>query len=120
MTASLGAFSLVELGIVEIHAGMSAVERDARPGNIHGSGIHQRNDADCAGGAQHFPTLGGGLIMRSQRAGNLGGRSGENHNDLAADVESGKVVIILLRDFEAVADKNQRCFDLGRGHDRAC
>src|ERR1700732_362048 len=34
----------------------------------------------------------------------------------APDVDAGEVVIILLRDFEAIADENQRRFDLGRGH----
>ena len=83
----LGAFGFVELGIVEIHGGMGAVERDAGPGDIHGSGVDQRNDADGAGGAQHFPALGRSLVMRSERARNFGGRSGKDHDDLAADVD---------------------------------
>src|SRR5260370_10656142 len=57
--------------------------------------------------------------MRSERAGNLGRRSRENHDDLAADVDAGEIIIILLRDFEAIANENERRFDLGRRHD-AC
>ncbi len=32
------------------------------------------------------------------------------------DVDAGEVVIILLRDFEAIAGENERRFDLGRRH----
>jgi len=55
--------------------------------------------------------------MGSERTRNLGGRSGEDHDDLAPDVDAGEVVIIFLGDFEAIADENQRRFDLGHGHD---
>src|SRR5260221_1877193 len=54
--------------------------------------------------------------MRSERARNLGWRSGKDHDDLAPDVNAGEVVIILLGNFEAVADEDKRRFDLGRGH----
>src|SRR5260370_36844679 len=55
--------------------------------------------------------------MRSERGGNLGRRSRENHDDLAADVDASEIIIILLRDFEAIANENERRFDLGRRHD---
>jgi hypothetical protein len=113
----LGACGFVELGIVEIHADMSAVERDARPGDVHGSGVDQGNGPDSACGAQHFPTLGRGLVMRSQSPGNLGGRSGEDHDDLAADIDACKVVIVCLGNFETVANENQRRFHFWIGHD---
>ena len=57
--------------------------------------------------------------MRCERARNLGGRSREDHNDLAENVDAGEIVIIVFGNFETIADENQRCFDLGRGHD-AC
>src|SRR5260370_21762561 len=107
---------LVELGIVEIHAGMGAIERDAGPWDVHRGGVDQRNNSDGAGGAQQSPALGRGLVMRSERTRNLGGRSGKDHDDFAADVDAGEVVIILLGNLEAIADEDQRRFDLGRGH----
>src|SRR5580704_15015 len=105
-SGELRAFGFVELGIVKVHAGMRAVERDARPGDVHGRGVDQRNSSNSAGSTQYFPTFGCGLVMCSQSSRNLGWRPGEDDDDLAANVDVRKVVIILFRDFEPIADEN--------------
>ncbi len=55
--------------------------------------------------------------MRRERARNFGGRPGKDHDELAADIDSREVVIVLLGDFESIAGEDQRRFNFGRGHD---
>src|SRR5260370_25982855 len=93
---------------------MIAINGNAGPGNVHGSGIENRNGADGADRAQRFPALAGSLIVRSERSGNVRGRAGEIDDDFSFQVETGQLIEIFLRDLQAVADENQRRGELGR------
>ena len=57
--------------------------------------------------------------MRSEGAGDFRGRSRKNHDDLAANVEAGEVIVIFLGNFESVSRKYERSFNLRCWHD-AC
>src|SRR5439155_2684985 len=93
--------------VSKIHRWMIAIDGNARPGNIHGRGIHNRDGADGAGDAQRFPALSSGLVMRSKRSGNIRRRSGEIDDDFSLKVKPGKFIEILFRNLQAVANKNQ-------------
>src|SRR5438132_5947753 len=69
--SQLLARGFIELGVGKIHRRVIAIDGNARPGNIHGRGIHNRDSADGSGSAQRFPALSSGLVMRSQRGGNV-------------------------------------------------
>src|SRR5260370_1324326 len=92
---------------------MIAINGNAGPGNVHGSGIENRNGADGADRAQRFPALAGSLIVRSERSGNVRGRAGEIDDDFSFQVETGQLIEIFLRDLQAVADENQRRGEVG-------
>ena len=60
--------------------------------------------------AQRLPALSRGLMVRSQRRGNLRRRAGDQDDNFALEIEPGKIVEISFRNAQAVADKNQRSF----------
>ncbi len=100
--------SVEELGIGEIHGRVIAIGGNAGPGNVHGGGIGNVNDADSASGVQKFPALASSLIVRGESGGNIRGRAGEINDDFSFEIEAGQFVEIFFGDFQAVADKNQR------------
>src|SRR5215471_840089 len=53
--------------------------------------------------------------MRDQSRGNVLRRAREVNSDLAIQIEASQFVEILLGDFQAVADKHQRRFEIDRG-----
>ena len=64
--------------------------------------------------------LGRGLHVRGERPGDFCWCAGEEHDQLAADVEAGEVIVVCLRNREAVACEDEIGFECcGRVHARA-
>jgi hypothetical protein len=85
-----------------------AVDGDAGPRNVHGSGIKNGYGADGSGGTQKFPALDCGLIVRGESCRNVRRRAGEIDDDFAFQVEAGELIEIFFRDLEAVSDEDER------------
>src|SRR5467141_3200422 len=93
---------------------MIAIDGNTRPWNIHGRWIEDGNGADGAGSTQRFPALSGGLIMRGEGGGDIRGRASQIDGDFPLEVEAGQLIEILFRNFQSVADENQRDGNIGR------
>src|SRR6266849_3046409 len=102
----------VELLSLEIHAGMRAIGSDPRPRNIHKRRIWNGNNAYHTRSSERLPTLGSGLVMRSQGTGDGYGGARQNYGDLPLQVETIKVVIVLFRNVQPVADEYERRLNL--------
>ena len=64
--------------------------------------------------AKGLPAFRRGLMVRGERRRNLRGRAADQDRHLALQVQPRKIVEILFRNAQAIADKYQRRFDLGR------
>jgi len=91
---------------------MKAIERDAGPGDIHGSGIGNVDDTDHAGGAERFPAFGDGAVVGSECGGDFRGRAGEVDDEFSGKILGRKIVEIFLGNLQAVANEDQRRGDL--------
>src|SRR5207249_6587889 len=70
-------WSFIELGTRKVHGRLIAIGGNARPGNVHRGGVENGDYAGDARCVERFPALACGLIVRGQRAGDIGGRTGE-------------------------------------------
>ncbi len=110
----LQALRLIELRVGQIHRGMGAVKGHARPRNIHGGGIGDGDGANDAGLLERLPTFADSLVVSRESGGDVRRRAGEIHDDLAAEIETGRVVVVLFWNLETIAYENERGGDLFR------
>src|SRR5262249_40720588 len=98
--------SFVELCTNQIHARMSTREAHARPGNVHRCRIWNVQRPDCAGSSQRLPPLGSALVMRTQRPRNIGGDTRKEDRDLAFQIKTREIIVVLFWNFQSVTDKH--------------
>ena len=109
--SQLQAGGFVELGSDKIHRRMRAIQRHARPRNVHRCGIRYPDGADYTGALQRLSNARRSLIVSGKRRGSVGRRTGEVDDDFAVQVEAGQIVVVRLWDFQAVADEDERRAD---------
>src|ERR1017187_1310076 len=55
--------------------------------------------------------------MRGERSGKFSGRSVEDDDNFAVEIEAGEVIVIVLGNLEAITGEDERRADFGRRHD---
>src|SRR5499427_4781372 len=106
--------SLIEFGVGKVHGRLVVVGRNAGPWDVHGSGIGDGDQADSTRFAKRSPAFPDGLVMRRERARNVGGRTSEVDGNFAVQVEPREFVEAFFRDLKAVADKDKGSGNRGR------
>ncbi len=71
-------------------------------------GFGMTDQADGPEALEQRGTLGGRLHVRGQRAWDRRRRTGQDHHQLAADVQTGEVVVMGLGDLKPISGEDER------------